>query len=139
MCADRRPLRLRYRRCKRWSRCARRWPFSYSTAPQGIKADSAPLSCLQAVQEVATLRQAVASAEANRAALGSSKARLAACERQLKAVEWENEVLAQRLEVVSLCVRLGGRMLGCAGPLGRVEWENEVLAQRLKVVTPQGS
>jgi hypothetical protein len=55
----------------------------------------------QAVQEVESLRQAVASAEHDRAALASAKARLGTREKQCRVLEWENEVLTQRLEVVS--------------------------------------
>ncbi|GAB4818648.1 hypothetical protein N2152v2_005694 [Parachlorella kessleri] len=57
-----------------------------------------PLS--KAVQEVESLRQAVATAERNRGMLESTKSRLVTSEKRCRALEWENEVLQQRLDVV---------------------------------------
>lgn len=92
---------------------------------------------MQAVQEVEELRQAAAAAERDRAALGSAKSRLAVAERQCKALEWENEVVTQRLEAVGrgLAMRVGWEWgWGWGWQWKELEWENEVVTQRLEAV-----
>lgn len=55
---------------------------------------SEPLS--KALKEVEALRQALASYEKDKLSLAQTKARLVAAEKQVKNLEWENEVLTQR-------------------------------------------
>lgn len=53
---------------------------------------ASPPLCLQALKEVETLRAGMASYEADKMALSQGKARLSHSHKQVKALEWENEV-----------------------------------------------
>ncbi|KAI8465222.1 MAG: growth-arrest-specific micro-tubule binding-domain-containing protein [Monoraphidium minutum] len=60
---------------------------------------SEPLA--RSLKEVESLRGQLAAYDKDKASLEAAKARLAAAEKRVKALEWEGEVLTQRLESVS--------------------------------------